>query len=345
MKNWFRTMVALGLVVSLGSGINRAAAAPGQQSARIEYNETVRGEVSETAGEDSWEFEGHAGELVLIDMRADGSDLDPYLTLLDPFGNPLSTDDDSGEGINARIGPYRLPDDGIYTILAGRYGGAGRYLLELKNLSTIPTLIPSKPLIGVVNSTHPTDYFLLATGDTDQLWRLVVSDDQSDSDPILSLYGTSGLLFTTEAAGGSRIDPVVSLDGETYTAVVSWNPYSPGGPYQLDLDASDIELLGGGLSQTGTLDASVTECLHYFRAEKGQIVRLSASVEGEIVLALEVMTLNGSRFLFSNSGETLRALTVTLDIPETGVYIARLWDGAYLGRQGSYTISLTGGED
>jgi hypothetical protein len=345
MKTWYRRAVGLGLVLSLCGAASVTAAAPARQTARIQYNETVQGEISESASEDEWEFHGHTGELVLIDMRADGSDLDTYLTLLNPFGNPLITDDDSGEGLNSRIGPYRLPNDGIYTILAGRFGGSGRYVLELKNLSTIPMIVPGKPLVGVVDSAHPTDYFLLATGEVGTLWRLTVQDDQSGSDPYLALYGASGLLLSTEFQGGGSIDPVVSLPGETYVAVVSWNPYSPGGPYQLELEASDAELLDSGIPQSGTLDYNVINRQHYFRGEEGQAVRLSVEVAGDVVLALEVTTLDGNHVLFSNSGESVRAITVTLDIPQTAVYTVEVWDGSFMGENGSYTVSLERVED
>jgi hypothetical protein len=341
MRTWHQRALGLGLSLSLVLGVHLTAAAPnGQGSSRLQYNETVQSEISENANEEEWEFEGHSGDLVLIDMRADGSSLDTYLTLLDPFGNPLTSDDDSGEGLNSRIGPYRLPSDGIYTILAGRYGGSGRYLLELKNLSTIPMIVPGKPLVGVVDSAHPTDYFLLAPAEAGTLWQLSVSDDESNTDPFLALYGSSGLLTSTEYDGSSSIDPIISLPGETYVAVVSWNANSSGGPYQLDLRESGTDLLNSGVPQSGTLDYDVYSRRHYFRGEEGQAVRLSMAADGDITLAVNITTQDGSTVLFSSSGAASREITVTLDIPQTAVYVVEIADGSYMGGSGSYTISL-----
>jgi hypothetical protein len=263
------------LCVILGVATVADAHPSAAQTSRIEYNETVHSNIDENANEERWQFTGHTGDLILIDMRADGSNLDSYLSLLDPFGNPLASDDDGGEGLNARIGPYRLPSDGIYTILAGRYSGAGSYLLQLKNLNTIPTITIGKPLAGVLDSGHTTDYFLLPAVAGDALWQLSVSDDQANTDPYLALYGPSGLLTSTEYDGGSRIDPVVALPDQTYVAVVSWNPGSTGGPYQLDLSLSTVDLLNNGVPQTGTLSYDVLHQRHYFRGEAGQSVRLS----------------------------------------------------------------------
>jgi hypothetical protein len=278
-------------------------------------------------------------------MRADGSDLDTYLTLIDPFGNSLLTDDDSGDGLNSRIGPYRLQSDGIYTIVAGRYGGGGRYLLELKNLSTIPALSPGKPLIGVADSAHTTNYFLLDVREGTTLWRLDVVDDQSNSDPYLALYGSTGLITSTEFEGGSRIDPIVPVDGEAYVAVVSWNIDSPGGPYQLELNESDLELLDSDTPQDGSLDYDVSRQRHYFQGEAGQAVRVSVEASGNIVIALEISTLNGASILFSSSGEAPRGVAVTLELPQTAIYVVDVWDGMYSGESGAYTIRLERVED
>lgn len=310
------------------------------QTSRIEYNQTVQSDIAESENEEQWEFNGRTGDLILIDMRGDGSNLDTYLTLLDPFGSPLVSDDDSGEGLNSRIGPYRLPSDGIYTILAGRYSGAGSYRLELKNLNTLPMITPGKPLTGVLNSGQTTDYFLLAPSEADALWQLAVTDDQLNTDPYLALYGPTGLITSTEYEGGSSIDPIVILPDESYIAVVSWNPSSTGGPYQLDLNASSVELLNDGIPQTGTIDYDVYHQRHYFRGEAGQSVRLTASVEGDIVLSLNVTTQDNMLTLFSNTGEAPLALTVTLNITKTAVYMVDIWDGSYSGGSGSYTISF-----
>jgi hypothetical protein len=331
-------VLTLCLILCVVTAANALPAAA--QTSRIEYNETVRSTLTENANEERWEFSGHAGDLILLDMRADGSNLDCYLTLLDPFGSPLASDDDSGEGLNARIGPYRLPSDGIYTILAGRYSGSGSYLLELRNLSTIPMISPGKPLTGVLDSGHTTDYFLLPSSTTDTLWKLSVSDDQSGTDPYLALYGPSGLLTTTEYGGSNSIDPVAAPPDQTYIVVASWNPGSPGGPYQLDLDTSTTDLLNSSVPQTGTLSYDVFHQRHYFRGEAGQSVRLTVSVEGDITLGLDVTTQDGAVTLFSNTGDATRALTVTLDVRQSGVYAVEVWDSSYMGGSGSYTISF-----
>lgn len=64
-----------------------------------------------------------------------GSTTDPLIVLLDPQGNPVAADDDSGGGMNARIDNYAVLETGTYTLLMGHAGGSPdgpvRVLLEV----------------------------------------------------------------------------------------------------------------------------------------------------------------------------------------------------------------------
>ncbi len=247
-----------------------SASRPAAQSSRIQYNETVQSEIAENATEEQWEFDGHTGDLILIDMRADGSNLDTYLTLLDPFGNPLLSDDDSGEGLNSRIGPYRLPSDGIYTILAGRYGGSGGYLLELKNLSTLPDDHPwqTPGRRGGFVAAHRL--FSAAPGDERKsCGSLAVTDDQLNSDPYLALYGRPGCSPAPKSTAASSIDPIVPLSDETYI-VGRKLEYQQ---HRRPLPARSEHLRCGpaqdGVPQTGTIDYDVYRRASLFSRGRG----------------------------------------------------------------------------
>jgi serine protease Do len=80
---------------------------------------------------DVYAFEGRAGQRVQIDMTS--QEIDSYLILIDPNGNEVTQDDDSGGGPNARI-VATLPADGTYLLMANSYeaGQAGSYRLIAK---------------------------------------------------------------------------------------------------------------------------------------------------------------------------------------------------------------------
>ncbi len=80
---------------------------------------------------DLYTFEGRAGQRVQIDMAS--REIDSYLILIDPNGNEVAQDDDSGGGPNARI-VTTLPVDGTYLLMANSYeaGQAGTYNLQAR---------------------------------------------------------------------------------------------------------------------------------------------------------------------------------------------------------------------
>lgn len=71
------------------------------------------------ADKHGWAFEGRAGQFVVIDLIALDSGLDPDITLIAPDGSVVAQNDDIifAENLDARI-EVRLPDDGIYLIVA-----------------------------------------------------------------------------------------------------------------------------------------------------------------------------------------------------------------------------------
>lgn len=340
-----RQFVGLGLILCLAFGVSGVSAESLlQQSLHIHYDETVRGQLTESSYSQIWTFTGHAGDLVLVEMRAiDSGVLDPYLNLDDSGGITLLSDDDGGDGVNARIGPYPLPTDGEYSIEAMSYSGTGEYTLELKHLNTIPTIVPGKPLTGTLSAAHPSDYFLLAADPTqsETLVRLHIEYDDPYADPFLSVYGPSGFMIGTETqTDTSTIEPVILLPGQTYAIAVTWNPNSASGTYQLLVEQSNMQLLQSGLAQTGTLMPDTYSQRHYFRADEGEIIRIIVSAEGEIAPAVQIATLDFSTYLFTSEGENTQEVTAVIAVAVPGVYVVDVHDGSYAGGSGTYTIRL-----
>lgn len=77
----------------------------------------------------SYQFQGQAGQSLVIEMRGNG--LDPYMVLFDGNGRKVAEDDDGGGGKNARIA-ITLPSTGKYTLYANSYevGDTGAFTLS-----------------------------------------------------------------------------------------------------------------------------------------------------------------------------------------------------------------------
>jgi hypothetical protein len=339
----YRRLACLGIALALAVVPAAAAAPPHQQAARIHYGEIVQGRLSENSPEQVWQFDGHAGDLIIIEMQAiDTGSLDTYLTLYDPQGDLLLDDDDGGLSVNSRIGPVALLDDGLYDVVASAYSGGGEYTLHIINLNTAPALKPGKPLVGQLDSGNPGDYFRVVPGDTvDELFRLSVNDDERYSAPVLSLYDMNGLVASTEETYSSELDPLILDSGATYAVVINWDPTTRGGPYELAFMPSSIALLNDGTPQTGELTYDMPQQAHYFQAENGQQVRLTlTTTSGEIAPAIDVHTIDYSFYLFSSMGETMRETSVVMAVPRGAIYMVEVWDDLDGGEGGSYTVTL-----
>ncbi len=72
--------------------------------------------LSDAVPEISYDYEGTAGQVIRIDMVATDDSTDPLIRLIAPDGTEV-TDDDGGEGFNARL-ETTLDQTGTYTIVA-----------------------------------------------------------------------------------------------------------------------------------------------------------------------------------------------------------------------------------
>jgi hypothetical protein len=63
---------------------------------------------------ENWTFQGTVNQIITINVKALG-DADPQITLIDPIGDAIDMDDDSGGGTSARLNAL-LEMDGIYTL-------------------------------------------------------------------------------------------------------------------------------------------------------------------------------------------------------------------------------------
>lgn len=97
---------------------------------RLRYGDHTQVDLQSASGE-RWTFEGKAGDSVSIDLQVQG--FKGYLTLFAPDDQHLRTE----SGIHSQIIGYRLPADGIYTIVvrADNPTATGSYSLTLTGSS------------------------------------------------------------------------------------------------------------------------------------------------------------------------------------------------------------------
>ena len=318
-----RFALGFALCAALAATGRPAAAAPAQQeTALLQVGDVARGQLDDTLTEGSWRFAARAGDSILIDMKASpGGSLDPYLTLFGPDGANLASDDDSGEALDARIGPFQVPVSGTYHITASRYNGTGEYTLQIVDLRTLPTLQRGKPLAGQITLDHPADYFLLgvpAAGE-DAFWQ--IATDAGDFNLlVLTVLGVRSPSVTTEDSGDSALGPLVLSPGARYIAVVTSSVAGAEGAYEIRFDEADVTLLEDGTPQTREVSLDGEPQRFFFRGIQDERVAIAVSSDDRTPVVTSVGLAGSGEMLFANAGDDAYAVTASLILPQDALY-------------------------
>src|SRR5439155_8613199 len=106
---------------------------PTPASDRLTFEQTVAGTISNAAPETTYYLKATAGDWASISMfAADASALDTYLKVYAPDGKLLAVDDDGAQVASNSFLVQKLPQTGVYEIVATRYDGSGDYKLRVE---------------------------------------------------------------------------------------------------------------------------------------------------------------------------------------------------------------------
>ncbi|MGR2740378.1 hypothetical protein ACUY1T_18175 [Billgrantia sp. Q4P2] len=203
-----------------------------RNSGELTFDEPLHGWFSgETL---SYEFTLDAPAAVTIDMLS--SDFDSFLEL---SGNNVSySDDDGGEGLNARL--YASLDAGSYRVTARGHGGHGSGLFELRANGIALDELPSNGQLEVDRPVRAMlepgarDYYELVVESAGD-YRLDLHSD--DFDAYLELEGQGLSLRDDDGAGGLNARISTHLDEGTYRAIARAYGNSESGSYTLHLSS------------------------------------------------------------------------------------------------------------
>lgn len=290
----------------------------------LQYGDFIRAELSSDGGINVWQFEGTAGDLVIVDLQSD--DFDPVLEIF--FDDELIySDDDGGLYSNAYLETDPLPADGSYLIFVkGAFeSDGGEYYLSLRGGQPI---LPADGL--TINSSIPA----LLSADENDRWRLTVEEDTTFSiavrspshDLFVAVLDAAGnrvaedddsggdlnpLIPSLALAAGDyeiEVSPAVSIagDGAAYVLEV-WTTVT-GSPIEIDSIVRGVLL--------DARDLAVWE----FVAEGGESISVYARSEF-FDTVLTIFGPNGEEIAFDDdSGASYRSSYIALTLSEAGTY-------------------------
>ncbi len=211
----FRHVLCAAFALVLLVGALPAWADPSAQAGAISYGQTVQGEITEDAIEQSWTFTGSAGDIITISVKSnDDNYLDSTLTLQDSAGAVIVEIDDV-----FGLDPFyitRLESDGEHTITVGRAGGADGSSVGGFDLTLAEAALTELGAAATLSLAEGQDSaFIAVQGDEAQKAVLEYELSAGDARPDLSIAYFAYDEFLEQVG----YNELLSLTGETISKV------------------------------------------------------------------------------------------------------------------------------
>lgn len=344
--------VIVGLLAALVSpDVNLVA----QGGSVLTYGQTVQGAVTNNSVRILYTFQGHKGDIIDITLNRTDGNLDPMLVLTDNNNSLIAMDDDSvATSYNATLVSVELPHDGIYFLVATRFGQergstTGGYLLQLQrtgiNTSSGSTTVLhyGDSVVLTIDDSHYQHEFVFSavrgdvitvkmqriSGDLDSL--LILVDDQGDT---LSINDDDPSSPGTLDAAISNWRVERTGDYALIATRFGRDAGTSSGGFSLTLDRSKPETLGKtpdkailldyNTTVTGTIESGSINRYYLLEVHKGDTLNIEVTrTSGNLDPTLALLSTDLKRKL-AVSDNNVRGKIVR--ISSFKIYV----DGAYL---------------
>lgn len=342
----------------------------------LRYGDAVQNIISNQEPKFFYGFRARAGDILNIEMQRGSGSLDPYLQVVNSQQRIIASNDDWVDTNDSRIDSLLIEEDGIYIIIASRYGqengsSSGSFVLSVdravgSGLGNSPrAAVPLRP--GEVQSDVLTDQqtvkYYTFQAQRDDIVTIRMDRDGGRLDPLVRLANAGLQELTADDDSGenknARIERyMIPADGLYYIIATRFEGEESTptiGRYTLQLIdegnafdgvPQDIPRLIYGTTVTGTIDDENPQSLYAFWGAEDDVVSVTLT-RGDGNLDPLVSILNSDlRPLVSDddSATGQNAYIERYRIPVSGVYYIRA--ARYSGpdspsnTRGSYTLVL-----
>ncbi|MCA9902391.1 MAG: PPC domain-containing protein [Anaerolineae bacterium] len=333
------TILAQSYASSQGSGVEAGAFTLLLQSSTFDVGRTIEGDLSLAEPIDDYAFEAAQGDTIIVTMIGDDG-LDTFLTLYQGADKTVAliTNDDGAGGLNSLIGPYTLPEDGVYTIEATSLSRSdtGTYVLRMER-AEVTTLEYGDSVETSITSDHQILAYQFE-GVQGDIINLKVGNGATVGTSLV-LNGPDGyrLDYADSYRGADpELDDIQILTTGIYNIMV--RPLEDGteGDITISLEKKTLESLDEG-ALTLEFSDSVTRNTVVFTGNENETVTLTLAVQdGETGSPSVSVTQNGSS-ITDISAYTVAGVSVTFVVPADGEVLVQIDDYAYV----THTIEVT----
>ena len=319
----------------------------------LRYGDTVLNAINSMEPEVFYSFRASQGDIVNIDMRRITGNLDPYLQVVDGLNTVLAINDEViGSGTDAHIDSLVIPADGVYYIIATRYGqasgeSAGNFALSIEEaensgLGNSPlsalTIRYNESLEGDLSDDAFEKFYRFEARQNDIISVSMERIGGSvDSFLVIANSNLQELIVnddTPDSQNSLIEDFLVPADGIYFIIATRYQREAGGtaGRFRVRLESagnafvdvpSDIRRIPYGTSVTGRVD-DITPTLRYaFWGVEGDTITASMSQsDGDLDPFINIYAADGQTVLASDDDGAGRpnARIDRFTVPATGVY-------------------------
>ncbi len=313
----------------------------------IEYGMTIDGELTPDALRTYYTFRGDAGDTIIITMISTGNTWDTYLHLYPELEKdfPLVSNDDGAGNLNSLIGPYVLPEDGLYTIEATSFGNddTGTFTLTLQRAEII-SLEFGENAEGRLSGASSYLYYQFSAEQGDIIDLTV--EGGAVVGTALVLNGPEGyqVAYSDSYSGA---DPTIRAfqipTTGTYTILVRTLEPDSSGSVTIQFDETVLESLDRG-AQTLSFSSNITRNTVTFTGNAGESVTLTFDYTNVPSSSVSITVLQSGSTLSYLSASTISDLSASLVVPSDGVVLVQVEDYSYQDSEVTVILDRNGSE-
>ncbi len=344
----------------------------------LRYGDSVYNTITDSTPQVYYSFRAARGDVISVRMQRASGDLDPALLLVNSQSQVIADNDDSPGSLDAAINGFIIREDGVYALIASRFGQAagrskGAFVLSLvsgadsglgKSADFALPVLPGIPVTGEITDNSNVRFYSFE-GKRDDVVTIRMNRTGGALDTFLALLDPSQREIVSDDDGSGEqnafIDRFVLPEDGTYTIVATRYERAEGtsvGPYQLTLEMSgsvfeNVQEASTRIEYGATVNGTITETtpgvLYAFVGQRGDVISVAMNrTDGN--LDTRVLILNASQDPLTSDddgGDEQNSLIQNYTIGTTGLYylLATRYSGTDgdANTTGDFSLTLTQG--